>query len=242
MLGEPLVESLGYTSYSNFKRDLRHAVVSSAGESYSTFWELQQKRLSVNLESGSSRFAGVLFEGEALFRNLNNPHFFAQLEAGIEAILSAKRVFVLGLRTSKPFALNLEYLLKHHMDNVYQLSDESEFMIETIARMKQQDLVIVFAVRPIIKKTGEMVRLCHKLGIPVMLITTGNQDQHPLTSLSRVVISAGEIDSLLSCVPLILINELLAHESGRRLEGQAKQDFQRLERILEENNLTIWEQ
>lgn len=75
-----------------------------------------------------------------------------------------------------------------------------------------------------------------------MLITTGNQDQHPLTSLSRVANSAGEIDSLLSCVPLILINELLAHESGRRLEGQAKQDFQRLERILEENNLTIWEQ
>ena len=169
---------------------------------------------------------------------MNTPLLAAQIEAAAEAILSARRTYILGLRTSAISALCLEYRLTDEGVNVFSLSREPEFVFDRLIDTQPDDILVAFASKPATKKTLDALRICHKRGVPTLLITTAPFDEMmPYVSL---LINSNTLDALLALVPPIITVELLSREISRR-SGQKNQNlYHRVEKLIRDNDVTIW--
>ncbi len=227
-----MVYSLGYTSYNQFKLDLREQAMSHAKSSYDVYWNMYQDN------TGEFGISDELDACQSMVHGMNNPLFVAQIEAAAEAILSARRTYILGLRTSLVSALCLEYRLIDEGINVYSLSKDPEFIFDRLISIDQEDILIAFASKPATKKTLDTLRICHGRGVPTLLITTAPfKEMEPYTSF---LINSNTFDALLAIVPPIITVELLSREISRR-SGRKNQDrYQRVEKLIRDNGVTIW--
>lgn len=227
-----MVYSLGYASYNQFKLDLRKQAISYAKSSYDVYWNMYQDN------TGEFGISDELDACQNMVNAMNNPLLVAQIEAAAEAILSARRTYILGLRTSAISALCLEYRLTDEGVNVFSLSREPEFVFDRLIDTQPDDILVAFASKPATKKTLDALRICHKRGVPTLLITTAPFDEMmPYVSL---LINSNTLDALLALVPPIITVELLSREISRR-SGQKNQNlYHRVEKLIRDNDVTIW--
>lgn len=227
-----MVYSLGYASYNQFKLDLRKQAISYAKSSYDVYWNMYQDN------TGEFGISDELDACQNMVNAMNNPLLVAQIEAAAEAILSARRTYILGLRTSAISALCLEYRLTDEGVNVFSLSREPEFVFDRLIDTQPDDILVAFASKPATKKTLDVLRICHKRGVPTLLITTAPFDEMmPYVSL---LINSNTLDALLALVPPIITVELLSREISRR-SGQKNQNlYHRVEKLIRDNDVTIW--
>lgn len=228
-----MVHSLGYNSYNKFKNDLREHALSQAETSYKTYWSMYQEK---------TKTGGIPEELDAcgkVISSLNNPLYIAQLERAAAMILSANRTYLLGLRSSALIASCLEYQLSEAGIPVFSLSRDPELIFDRVLDMTSEDLLLAVGIKPITKKTMDVLRVCHNRGIPALIITYSNSET--LSGLASHLINTNTFGCPLSTVPLIITAELLSREVSRR-NGEKNQDhYQRLEQLSRENQIQIWE-
>lgn len=228
-----MVYSLGYSSYSQLKLDLREQAVSHAKSSYHAYWDMHREQTAEFDVSSQLEICGELIQ------SLNNPLYMAQIESAAEAILAARRVYILGLRTSLISAQCLEYRLSDEGLDVCSLSRESEFLFDRLMNLQPGDLLVTFASKPATKKTVDAVKICAKRGISTLLVTTGPFEE--LEPYTTHMINTNTFDALLAVVPPVVTVELLSCEISRRNGGHSKDRIQQLEKLLKDNNVTIWD-
>ena len=153
----------------------------------------------------------------------------------VEAILKAKRVFVLGVRSAAPLASFLGYYLNYIFSSVHIVtaSGTSE-MFEKIVGITSEDVVIAFSFPRYSKSTAKGVQYCRSVGATVVAIT--NNRQSPLGQNSDYVLVAKSdmvslVDSLVA--PLRVTNALIVAIASRKEEKLA-QTFNTLERIWDQ--------
>jgi len=236
-----LVGALGFSNYQDFKRALRRMTVSSAKGSYSSYWDQRWKLLGTGKEGENHVYRSVLTQLTDLTREIDTPAYFAKLNAGVEMILAARRIGVMGLRSSRSLALTFRYSLRNTKKNITVLSEEAEYVYDDMSEMDEQDLIIVLATYPYVKRSGDVARLCNRLGIPLILIASGPEEEHPLAGMAQLTLSAGTYDSTPTYLPSLLIVDLLTKNVCRHLAEETSQKLRNLDQILLENGLTIWE-
>ena len=156
----------------------------------------------------------------------------------VNAILKAKRVYILGVRSVAPLANFLGYYLNYMFNNVHVISGMSTGeMFEKIVGVNSEDVVIAFSFPRYSASTTKGARYCCSAGATVIGFTDsklsplGQCCDHVLIAKSDMV---SLVDSLVA--PLSLINALIVAIAAKR-EKELSRTFENLERIWDEYNV-----
>ena len=155
--------------------------------------------------------------------------------AAVNAILGARRIYLLGVRSASVLVNFLGYYLNYMFDNVHVItaSGTSE-IFEKLVNVNQEDVVVAFSFPRYSASTVKGVQYCHSVGAKVIGITNSNLS--PLGQVSDYVLVAKSdmvslVDSLVA--PLSVVNALIvALAAGREVE--LEKTFNTLEKVWEE--------
>ncbi len=161
-----------------------------------------------------------------------------QFRAAVDAILKAKRVFILGVRSAAPLASFLGYYLNYMFNNVHIITTSAAGeMFEKIVGVNSDDVVIAFSFPRYSTSTVKGAQYCRSTGATVIGLTDseisplGQNCDHVLVAKSDMV---SLVDSLVA--PLSVVNALVVAIAARR-EQELSNTFNTLERIWEEYNV-----
>ncbi len=158
--------------------------------------------------------------------------------AAVDAILQAKSIFILGVRSAAPLASFLGYYLNYMFPNVQIVTTSGTAeMFEKIVGIGESDVVIAFSFPRYSSATAKGAQYARSTGAKVIGITDaqdsplGQNSDHVLLAKSDMLSLA---DSLVA--PMSIINALIVALSARR-EKEVAATFCNLERIWEEYNV-----
>ena len=161
-----------------------------------------------------------------------------EFQAAVEAILGAKRVYIIGVRSVAPLANFLGYYLNYMFNNVriVTASGTSE-MFEQVVGVDEDDVVIAFSFPRYSAATLKAAQYCRTTGANVIAITDNREA--PLAQYSDCVICAKSdmvslVDSLVA--PLSVVNALIVAVAAKR-EKELHRTFDALERIWDQYNV-----
>ena len=232
-----LVQTLGFDSFSSFKRALVNASILKNTSSYHS---MKQGFSHSDRNDAPATLNRVVQDAIQTLENLCTPSNTEQFEKAIQMMLDAHTIYTLGLRSSKVHSLYFEYYVDRFYPNVRQLSRESDFVFDRVAvNLKQDDVVLIYSVWPCTRKTIQVGELCHKLGIPFILVT--NTSLNPLTKIANAVIDTNTVNHPSGGTALFAVTEAMISELGRRTAPESTKNIERIETILNENNLIMWE-
>ena len=161
-----------------------------------------------------------------------------EFRAAVNAILNAKHVYLLGVRSAASLANFLGYYLNYMFPNVHVVtaSGASE-MFEQIVGVGPEDAVIAFSFPRYSATTAKGAQYCRSTGATVVGITDNRLS--PLGQNSDFVLLAKSdmvslVDSLVA--PLSVVNALIVALAAKREKELAK-TFNDLEYIWEEYNV-----
>lgn len=156
----------------------------------------------------------------------------------VQAILRAKRIYLLGVRSAAALANFAGYYLNYMFQNVHVLTTSGcGEMFEKLVNVNSDDVVLAFSFPRYSAATLKGTQYCRSVGATVIGIT--NSHASPLAQESDYVLVAKSdmvsfVDSLVA--PLSVVNALLVALSNCREEA-LKQHFDTLEQVWEEYNV-----
>ncbi len=153
----------------------------------------------------------------------------------VDAISSAKRIYIIGVRSSSTLANFLHFNLSMICDNVrlIQPTSSSE-MFEQILDIDKGDVMIAISFPRYSTKIAKAVKYAKASGAELIAITDSRLS--PIAEGADYFLAAQTdmvsfVDSLIA--PLTLINALLAAVAGKKPE-EVKQRFDKLEHIWDD--------
>lgn len=153
----------------------------------------------------------------------------------VESILSAKKIYVLGVRSSAPLASFLGFYFNLIFDNVRLVHTTSvSEMFEQILRATEGDVVIGISFPRYSKRTIKAMQYVKSQGATVIAITDSMESpmaQYADHSMIAHSDMASFVDSLVA--PLSVINALIV-AIGMRKKETLYQTFEKLENIWDE--------
>ena len=155
--------------------------------------------------------------------------------AAVEKIQKAKKIYVVGVRSSSALANFLGYYLSYMFDNVDVIttSGASE-MFEKLINVKPEDVVIAFSFPRYSTATAKGAQYCRATGATVIGVTDsrlsplGQNSDHVLVAKSDMV---SLVDTLVA--PLSVVNALIVALAAENEQILAK-TFDTLERVWED--------
>lgn len=159
-------------------------------------------------------------------------------EASVEAILAAKRIYVLGVRSSAALANFLTFYFRFIFDNVIHVGGTAT-IYEIVGRIGPEDVIIGLSFPRYSQRTVKALEFCKGQGATVIAITDSAESSvaktadHLLLAQSDM---ASFVDSLVA--PLSMINALLV-AIVRRREGEVAKTLENLEKIWSEDAVFV---
>ncbi|MBE6594173.1 MAG: MurR/RpiR family transcriptional regulator [Ruminococcaceae bacterium] len=153
----------------------------------------------------------------------------------VERIVSAKNIYILGIRSSAALADFLTFNLRMIFDNVRAVEGTSGTEIfEQILNVGPEDVLIAISFPRYSKRTVRAVEFAHRAGAGVVSIS--DSAASPLAPFSDQLLTARSdmasfVDSLVA--PLSIINAMVAAVSMRR-HSEVAERLRRLESIWDE--------
>lgn len=161
-----------------------------------------------------------------------------EFETVVDVILNAKKIYILGVRSSSALATFLGFYFNLIFDNVRLVHTTSASeMFEQILRVAEEDVVIGISFPRYSKRTVKALQYAKDSGAEVIAITDSKNAPvaasatHVLTAKSDM---ASFVDSLVA--PLSLINALIVATAIKKKDEVSK-IFTKLERIWDEYNV-----
>lgn len=161
-----------------------------------------------------------------------------EFNAAVNAILNAKRVYILGVRSAAPLAEFLGYYLNYMFNNVHTITGcGTSEMFEKIVGVDERDVVIAFSFPRYSSATTKGAQYCRSTGATVIGITDNRES--PLGQASDHVLCAKSdmvslVDSLVA--PLSVVNSLIVAIASKR-QQELHRTFESLERIWDQYNV-----
>ena len=153
----------------------------------------------------------------------------------VDAILSAKTIYVTGARSSEPLARILSYNLSLIFDNVrFVVPTSSAEVFEQMYSVSDQDTVIAFSFPRYSSKMVNSVKYARTKGAKVVVFTDSNIS--PLAEYANCLLTAQSdmasyMDTLVA--PLSIINAIII-EITRRREKEIIERFDALEKLWDQ--------
>lgn len=155
--------------------------------------------------------------------------------ASVDAILGAKRIYILGVRSAAALASFLGFYFNLIFDNVTLVNTISGSEIfEQLLRVSAEDVVIGISFPRYSSRTVKAMRFARDRGASVIAMT--DSDTSPLAEIATETLLAKSdmasfVDSLVA--PLSLVNALIV-AVGRKKNEDVEKTFENLEKIWTE--------
>ena len=158
-----------------------------------------------------------------------------EMNESVELILQAKRIYIIGVRSSTAIADFLNFYFRNIFENVSLVSSTSTSeMFEQMLRVGKGDVVIGISLPRYSSRTVKTMQYAKDCGAATIAITdkpdapAGKLTDHVLVAKSDMV---SIVDSLVA--PMSVVNALIVAVSRRR-EEQVSTTFKNLERLWDE--------
>lgn len=159
-------------------------------------------------------------------------------QKAVDAIVDARQVFILGVRSTAPLAQFLGYYLRYLSDSVHIVTASGAgAMFEQIVGVNADDAVIAFSFPRYSSTTVKGAQYCRSAGATVIGITDSMIS--PLAeNCDHVLLAKSDMLSLVDSLvaPLSLVNALIVGVSQRR-EKELARRLGALESIWEDYNV-----
>lgn len=159
----------------------------------------------------------------------------SDFQASVEAILNARTIYILGVRSSAAIASFLSFYFNLMFDNVKHIHTASNAeAFEQMVRIGKEDVVIGISFPRYSSRTVKAMKFARDRGATVIALTDSmaapiaQNATHTLIAMSDMV---SLVDSLVA--PLSVVNALIVACSYRKEEAMAK-TFANLEEIWDE--------
>ena len=156
----------------------------------------------------------------------------------VDAILKARRIYVLGVRSAAPLANFAGYYMNYMFDDIRVITASGAGeMFENLVNIRPEDAVIAFSFPRYSSATLKAAQYCREIGATVIGIT--NSHLSPLAQNSdHVLIAKSDMVSLVDSLvaPLSVVNALLVALASAR-EAEVQKSLGTLERVWEEYNI-----
>lgn len=169
----------------------------------------------------------IRMTGEALDRQV--------LHQAVQAILHARDIYIVGVRSSAAIALYMSHYFRNIFDHVKLVSSSATSeMIEQMLHIGKEDVVIGISLPRYSSRTVKLLQFAKDSGASVTVITdstdapTAKYADYTLVAKSDMV---SVVDSLVA--PMSLVNALIVAIS-REKEQEMSPIFENLEKIWEE--------
>ena len=153
----------------------------------------------------------------------------------VDAIVAARRIYIVGLRSSASIATFLGFYFNLIFDNVVMISANTvSEVLESLLRVGEGDVVIGISFPRYSRRTVTAMQFASDRGATTIALT--DSETSPLAPISTLKLLAKSdmasfVDSLVA--PLSLVNALLVAVSRKKNEDLSK-TFETLEKIWEE--------
>lgn len=158
-----------------------------------------------------------------------------EMEASVDAILRAKHIYIIGVRSSAAIASFLNFYFRNIFESVSLVSSTATSeMFEQLLRIGPEDVVIGISLPRYSSRTVKTMQFAHDRGATIISITdkpeapAGKIADHVLIAQSDMV---SIVDSLVA--PMSVVNALIVAVSRKR-EAQVSKTFRDLERLWDE--------
>ncbi len=162
----------------------------------------------------------------------------AAFEGAVDAIVHARRVYIMGVRSSAALASFLAHYLRYLLDDVRLIASSSEGeALDHMVRVSPQDTAIAITFPRYCRSTNAAIQYCHQAGATTIAITDGPTapvSQHVDYLLEAQCDMASIADSLVA--PMSLINAMIIAVTNR-LRQETEAVLGKLEGIWEQNNV-----
>ena len=156
-------------------------------------------------------------------------------EGAVDAIVSARRIYILGVRSSAALSDFLTFYFKLIFDNVTQVQTSlASEMFEQMLRVGEGDVVIGISFPRYSTRSVRAMEFARDQGATVVAVTDSEMSPLYDTSNYRLLAKsdmASFADSLVA--PLSIINALIV-AVGRKKSAEVTATFEKLERIWDE--------
>ena len=158
--------------------------------------------------------------------------------ASVNAVLDAKRIYIIGVRSAAPLANFLGYYLNYMFNNIHIVTASGAGeMFEKIVGIDENDAVIAFSFPRYCATTVQAAEYCHSAGATVISVTDSGAS--PLGRVADHVICAKSdmvslVDSLVA--PLSIVNAFIVAIASKR-EKELHRTFETLEQIWQQHQV-----
>ncbi len=219
---------LGYDGYPKLQKVLQELIKSK-------LTAVQRIEVSTNRINEENILRSVLQSDMEKIKLTLEEIDLAGFNAIVESILNAKKIYILGVRSSAPLASFLGFYFNLIFDNVRLVHTTSvSEMFEQILRAGEGDVVIGISFPRYSKRTIKAMQFVKSQGATVVAVTDSSESpladcaDHCITARSDM---ASFVDSLVA--PLSVINALIV-AIGMRKKESVYNTFERLETIWDE--------
>lgn len=159
-------------------------------------------------------------------------------EQAVDAIVSAKNIYILGVRSASALSGFMSFYFNQIFENVRLINTTSASeMFEQIMRIKEGDVFIGITFPRYSKRTTNAAKFAKQNGAKVIAIT--DSDLSPIAEAADHLLLARSdmasfVDSLVA--PLSMINALIV-AIGIRKKDEISSTYERLEQIWDEYNV-----
>ena len=219
---------LGCGGYPNMQRALQEMVRSK-------LTSIQRIEVANDRLSGQDVLSTVMQADMELIRATLTEVDRERFSRAVDAILAARHIYILGLRSSAALADFLGFYFQMIFDNVQVVHTSSSGEIfEQLLRVGPEDVVIGLSFPRYSSRTVQALRFARDRGAGVVALT--DSETSPLAETATELLLAQSdmasfVDSLVA--PLSLVNALIV-AVGRRRNEDVEQTFAGLERIWSE--------
>ncbi len=219
---------IGYKGYPEFQQALEEMVRIKLNSSD-----------RIELTNGGIEQNGVLrsvLSSDALkIKNTMESIDEAAFENAVEAIINAKRIYVVGIRTCAPLASFLSFYLSMIFDNVVNLQTSSTSeLFEQMIHIGNEDCIIGISFPRYSMRTLKALEFANNRQANVITITDSIHSPMNLYSSCNIIAESGMhsvVDSLVA--PLSVINALIV-ELCKRKQAVVVKNLEMIENIWQE--------
>ncbi|QEK12184.1 MurR/RpiR family transcriptional regulator [Crassaminicella thermophila] len=222
--------ALGYEGYPQLQKELQELIKTKLttvqrlemSQDYTNEGAVLKKVLKADMDNIKATIEEI---DDEVFQNVVN------------SIFDAKRIYIIGLRSSSTLAEYLGFYLNLILDNVKIVTPGVSDVFEQMLRVGKDDLVIGISFPRYSTNTLNAINYTKEQGAVVIGIT--DSQVSPIASISDYTLVARSnmasfVDSLVA--PLSLINALLV-AVGMREKDEISSTFDKLEKIWEKHNV-----
>ncbi len=219
---------LGYKGYPQFVKALEELVrtrLDSAREIEVTYGRISRSKvLESVLKTDMERLKGT-------FEKIDQNAF----ELAVETILTARRIYIIGIRSCAPLASFLAFYLNLILEDVIQLhTNSSSELFEQMVRISKEDVIIGISFPRYSLRTLKALEFANNRSAKVITLTDSVHSPMNLYSSCNLIAEsdmASIVDSLVA--PLSVINALIVALCMRK-QDEVADTLEMLEQVWEE--------